>query len=181
VEFPNGLPTVEHGLVIVEVFERVEFGPDDNYPLEFDGTPITYFSVNDFLNLTQELRTLLELLTYLQARRSLPAGSLRTIGDEKSFFEYYLLSDGSFNGYNDHVDIPEFIRKNKRQLDLIIAAKHESDRYSHLIEYVAGGAAPRLRIRFTHSHLLKVRQPDRAQKLSSDARGTGQSSLEGTC
>jgi hypothetical protein len=144
VEFPGGLPVIGHGIVIVEVFETVELGPENDFPLEFNGTAITYFSVNDFLNLTEQLRTLPEILEYLQARQALPAMALRIIGNEKILFEYYLLNNGSFDGWNSNVDSSAVVSSSKDQLRIIRAAKAESDRYSKLLEYVADQLARRL-------------------------------------
>jgi dsDNA-binding SOS-regulon protein len=144
VEFPEGLPTIDHGIVIVEVFETVELGPENDFPLECNGTAITYFSVNDFLNLIEQLRTLPEILEYLQARQTLPAMALRTIGNEKTLFEYYLLNNGSFDGWNDNADSSAVVSSNQDKLRIIRAAKAESDHYSKLLEYVADQLATRL-------------------------------------
>jgi hypothetical protein len=66
VEFPQGLPKIDHAIVTLEVFERADLEPDAaGLPLEFQGTPISYFSLNDFLNLALALRTTAELLEYL--------------------------------------------------------------------------------------------------------------------
>ncbi len=98
-EFSNGLPPVNHGLVIVEVFQTVDLNTDaDSLPLEHRGVPISYISVNDFLNLAVNLRSVPELLEYLAARRALPDRELRVIGDERTLFEFYLLNGGSFSG-----------------------------------------------------------------------------------
>jgi hypothetical protein len=59
VVFADGLPPISHAIAAVEVFERVDL-PDD-LPLEYQGTPISYLSVSDFLNLTQQLRTVPEV------------------------------------------------------------------------------------------------------------------------
>ena len=54
VEFPNGLPVIRHGVVVVEVFEEVDLRADaEGLPLDFRSVPISYLSVNDFLNLAQ--------------------------------------------------------------------------------------------------------------------------------
>ena len=58
--------------------------------------PITYLSVNDFLNLAVQLRSVPELKEYLSARRSLSQTDLRLIDDEEALFSFYLLNDGSF-------------------------------------------------------------------------------------
>src|SRR5436309_2004163 len=58
VDFHAGLPAIRHGVVLVEVFQPVDLnvGAED-LPLAYQGVPITYLSVNDFLNLALELRT----------------------------------------------------------------------------------------------------------------------------
>ena len=71
--------------------------PDaESLPLDHDGVPITYLSLNDFLNLAVQLRSVPELMDYLAARRSLPPADLRLIGEERTLFSFYLLNDGSF-------------------------------------------------------------------------------------
>ncbi|WP_456862890.1 hypothetical protein [Bradyrhizobium sp. USDA 4503] len=144
VEFPDGLPPIDHGVVIAEVFEHVELEPESDFPLAINETPVTYLSVNDFLNLAQELRTLPEILQYLKTRRSLPATSLRTIGDEKALYEYYLGNDGSFGGCTGHMSAKEFVANNTDRLATARATKADSDRYSKVIEYVADQLATRL-------------------------------------
>ncbi|MDE5446682.1 hypothetical protein GWG65_36065 [Bradyrhizobium sp. CSA207] len=144
VEFPDGLPFINHAIVIVEVFERVELGPESDFPLALNGIPVTYLSVNDFLNLAQELRTLPEMSEYLEARRSLSKTALRTVGDDKTLYEYYLGNDGSFQECVDHVSAKEFATNNGDQLKMARAAKAESDRFSKLIEYIADQLATRL-------------------------------------
>ena len=99
VDLPDGLPDINHGIVLVEVFERVDLNAQaDDLPLQYQGTPITYLSLNDFLNVAIELRTAPEVLAYLDARRALPYTDLRIIGDERALFEFYLLQGGSVAG-----------------------------------------------------------------------------------
>jgi hypothetical protein len=143
VEFHDGLPTIDHSIVIIEVFESVELGPANDLPLEFDGTPITYLSVNDFLNLAVELRTLPELLEYLAARRLLASAELRVVGDEKPLFEFYLLKDGSLHGCGGRAHARIVAAENRIQLEKAKAAKAESDHYGKLLEYVADQLATR--------------------------------------
>ena len=99
IEFWAGLPPITHGIVVTEVFQPVDLQPDaDDLPLSSGATPITYLSVDDFLNLAVELRTVPELIAYLDARRGLPIPDLRRIGSERPLFEFYLLGDGSLAG-----------------------------------------------------------------------------------
>jgi hypothetical protein len=142
VEFPEGLPTIRHGLVLVEVFQPVDLDEED-IPLDYQGIPITYLSVNDFLNLAQELRTVPEVLEYLEARRALRFPSLRSIGDEKSFFEFYVLNDGSFQGCIGRADARVAVAAQQNQLRQRLQQKWDSDRYSRILEYVADELATR--------------------------------------
>jgi hypothetical protein len=62
VDYPNGLPTIVHGVVVAETFRPVDLqSAASDLPLEYAGIPITYLSINDFLNLAMQLRTVPEL------------------------------------------------------------------------------------------------------------------------
>jgi hypothetical protein len=144
VEFPDGLPKIDHGIVLIEVFRPVDLEPEAAVlPLDFQDTPVSYLSVNDFLNLTVELRTTPELLEYLQARRSLSAADLRSIGDEKSLFEFYLLNGGSLRGCASRTEARQAVSSRQDELRRLLAAKSDSDRYSTLLEHVADQLATR--------------------------------------
>jgi len=138
VEFPNGLPVIRHGLVIVEVFQAMDLKADaDSLPLEFRNVPITYLSVNDFLNLAVSFRTVPELAEYLSARRSLPEADLRVIGDERTLFHFYLLNGGSFAGCLGRADARIAIASQQYRLQQLLERTAEADHYSSLLEFVA--------------------------------------------
>lgn len=144
VELPEGLPVIRHGVVMVEVFQTVDLEPDvQSLPLEFRGVPITYLSVNDFLNLAVSLRTVPELTEYLAARRSLPHHDLRTIGDEWTLFLFYLLNGGSFAGCLGRADARITVAARQHQIRKLLERKVEADRYASLLEYVADSLATR--------------------------------------
>lgn len=144
VQFPNGLPKIDHGIVLLEVFQPVDLEPDAaDLPLDFQGTPISYFSVNDFLNLAVELRTTPQLIEYLNARRSLPLADLRVIGDEKSLFEFFLLNGGSLRGCASRQGACKAAAAQQDDLRRLLRSKAESDRYSKLLEHVADELATR--------------------------------------
>jgi hypothetical protein len=109
--------------------------------LNFQGIPITYLSVNDFLNLALELRTVPEVLEYLEARRALPFPCLRSIGDERSLFEFYALNDGSFQGCAGQADAHVTVAARQTHLPQRLQQKWESDRYSRILEHVANELA----------------------------------------
>jgi len=144
VEFPAGLPPVLHCIVIVEVFQEVDLSPDaDSLPLEYQRTPVTYFGVNDFLNLVAELRTVPELLNYFHAKRALPVAEQRIIGAERDFFPFYLLNAASFAGCVGLSDARITVASRSEQLRRALRAKAESDFYSGLLEHVADQLATR--------------------------------------
>ena len=144
VEFPDGLPVIRQGVVILEVLRAVDLQPDaQSLPLDFRGIPITYLSVNDFLNLTVSLRTVPELTEYLDARRSLPHEDLRTIGDEKTLFQFYLLNGGSFAGCVGRADARITVVAQQHHVHELLQRKAEADRYASVLEYVADCLATR--------------------------------------
>ncbi len=117
------------------------------------GNPLTYLSINDFLNLAVQLRTVPELLEYLSARRMLPEASLRRVGDEWTLFEFYLLNGGSFTGCTRHDDARQKLEANADAAAEALERNAEHRLYSGLLEYVAD--------------CLAVRDPDYAQGLSA--------------
>jgi hypothetical protein len=137
-EFPNGLPVIRHGLMIVEVFQTIDLQADaDRLPLEFRNVPISYLSVNDFRNLAVSFRTVPELTEYLSARRSLPEADLRVIGDERTLFYFYLLNGGSFAGCVGRADARITVASQQYRLQRLLERKAEADHYSSLLEFVA--------------------------------------------
>jgi hypothetical protein len=157
VEFAAGLPPIAHGLVLVETFRPVRLeGSEEELPLEYNGIPIHYFSLNDFLNVAMQLRTLPEIVYYLEQRRELSAGDRRVLGDEKSLFSFYLLNHASFDGCLGINDAKIAIAAQADRLRAALQEKTTSDRYSGLLEHVA--------------YELATRRPDYAVGLSPEVR-----------
>lgn len=144
VNFPTGLPQVAHAVVLIEVFQSVAFSGDEDFPLDFNRTPISYFSLNDFLNVAIELRTLPEIVEYLDRRRALGPAAVRTIGEERSLFGFYLLNESSFAGCVGIPDAKIVVAARARDLRGVLSRKRESDRFSRLLEHVADQLATRL-------------------------------------
>lgn len=156
VEF-DALPPIVHGIALAETWRPVDLHPAaPDLPLEYLGVPITYLSINDFLTLVVQLRTVPELLEYLQARRTLPPAALHTIGDEKPLFELYLMNGGNLNGCTGHADARRAIETHADLAAEALARSAEYRYYSGLMEHVAD--------------CLTVRDPYYAQGLSDDAR-----------
>ena len=144
VDLPEGLPEIHHAIVLLEVPDRVDLNAQaDNLPLQYQGVPITYLSLRDFLNIAIELRTAPEVLAYLDARRGLPYTDLRIIGDEKALFEFYLLHGGSLAGCAGKADAAIAVAARRAELDRALDAKWQHDQYGGLIEDVADQLATR--------------------------------------
>jgi len=145
VDFYTGLPAVAHGIVLIEVIDRVTLRQEsDELPLVFNGIPVSYFSLNDFLNLCVQLRTVPEIVEYLDRRRALPVADLRTIGEERSLFAFCLLNEGSFAGCLGITDAKIAVAAQKNRFEERLRRKLECDRFSGLLEHVANELATRL-------------------------------------
>jgi hypothetical protein len=156
VEF-DPLPPIIHGIALSETWRPVDLhAAAADLPLEYLGVPITYLSLNDFLNLIAQLRTVPELLEYLQARRKLPAAALHTIGDEKPLFELYVMNGGNLNGCAGHAYARRAIATHADLVEEALARSAEYRYYSELMEYVAD--------------CLATRDPGYAEGLSAEAR-----------
>lgn len=143
-DYPKGLPTVSHGIVIVETWAPVDLQADErDLPLTYQGVPITYMSINDFVNLAFELRTIPELIAFLDARRSLPVPCLRVVGDDRCLLEMYLLQDGTLAGCVGHADAKLTIASRHSELVDILRRKAEYDAQASYMEYVADALATR--------------------------------------
>src|SRR5579872_593848 len=157
VEFAEGLPRIAHGLVLVETFRPVQLeGSDEELPLHYAGIPIHYFSLNDFLNIAMQLRTLPEIVHYLEQRQGLSAADRRVLGDEKALFSFYLLNHASFDGCLGIGDAKIAIAAQADRLRAALREKTTSDRYSGLLEHVA--------------HELATRRPNYEVGLSPEVR-----------
>ena len=145
VDFYTGLPAVAHGIVLIEVIDRVTLRQEsDELPLVFNGIPVSYFSLKDFLNLCVQLRTVPEIVEYLDRRRALPVADLRTIGEERSLFAFCLLNEGSFAGCLGITDAKIAVAAQKNRFEERLRRKLECDRFSGLLEHVANELATRL-------------------------------------
>jgi len=155
VEFA-ALPPILHGIVLAETWRPVDLSfAATNVPLDYDGVPISYLSINDFLNLVVQLRTVPELLEYINARRSLPIATLHIVGDERPLFELYLINGGNLKGCTGHADAKRAAETHSDLLQEALDRNAEYQFYNSLIEHVAD--------------CLAERDPDYAQGLSSEA------------
>jgi hypothetical protein len=143
VDFADGLPPIAHGIILVETFRPVELQvAAADLPLDCAGIPLTYMSINDFLNVAQQLRTLSELHTYLHARRDLPDAALRRIGDEPVLFEYYLLR-GTLRLHRGHEEALRTLECCPSDVEALRERIAEHHYYSSLLEHVAHALSTR--------------------------------------
>jgi len=158
VEFKT-LPRIIHGVALVETWRPVDLNQiADKLPLEYLGVPLTYMSINDFLNIVWQLRTLPEVIEYLNARRKLPIACQRMIGDELPFYELYIMNGGLANSLAACLGHADARRAANTHDDLLQEALNRSEEhklYSSEIEHVA--------------HALSTRDPNYADGLPPEA------------
>lgn len=143
VDFSTGLPPISHGIVTVETFRPVELeGAAADLPLVQGGTPVTYISLSDLVNLVLQLRTVPELLRYLNARRELPDTALRLIGNEQPIFEFYLLR-GTLQECRGHEHAKAVVEAASEQVDEILERMDEYQHFCSLLEHVGHELATR--------------------------------------
>jgi hypothetical protein len=143
VEFDT-LPRIIHGVALVETWHPVDLNQiADKLPLEYLGVPVTYMSINDFLNIVWQLRTIPEVLEYLKARRELPTACLRMVGDELPLYELYIMNGGNLKRCLGHSDAK---RATETHADLLREALERSEEYklySGRIEHIADALSTR--------------------------------------
>ncbi len=138
---PNQIDPVR-AVVIVETFEDVSLGQD--MPLEIDSVPVSYLSVIDFLNIVIELRTINDLLRYLDIRCSICPWLQRIVGIENTIFEYYVLYGGSPREVDSLQDIVKEICQRRAEVESLIRKREAANVKARLIEELADRLSRRL-------------------------------------
>jgi hypothetical protein len=143
IDFATGFPPIAHGIVAVETLRPVDLqAAAADLPLVQRTTPLTYISLSDFMNVVTQLRTVPELLRYLDARRELPETALRRVGDEQPLFEFYLLY-GTLKQCRGHEHAREIVEAASEQVDEILKRMAEYQHFSSLMEHVGHELATR--------------------------------------
>jgi hypothetical protein len=143
VEFTT-LPRIVHGVALVETWRPVDLkNVAADLPLEYLGVPITYMSINDFLNIVMQLRTVPEVLEYLNARRELPSTCLQVVGDELPLYELYMMNGGNLRGCTGHADARRATETHEDLLRDALERSVEHKFFSSQIEHVADSLAQR--------------------------------------
>ena len=138
---PNHIEPVR-AVVIVETLEAVALSQD--IPLEIDSVPVSYLSVNDFLNILTELRTINELILYLEARDSICPRLQRTVGIEKHVFAFYVLYEGLPREVDSLQDILEEIGEHKTEVKSLIRKRKIANLQAGPIEHLSDCLSTRL-------------------------------------
>jgi len=129
-------------VVLTEVLGDVVHLPND-LPLVLSDIPVTYLSVNDFLNLINELRTFPDITGYLDARRTLSGENLRRIGHEVHFYKCYILNRGSFEGCKGYADARISNAARDAEWQAVLSAGQSRQEFAGLIERVSDALATR--------------------------------------
>lgn len=134
---------ITHAIVLVETLEVVRLA--DEFDLEIDAIPISYFSLNDFLNILDKFRTIKDIQRYLSERKSLSREILTTLGLEKTIYEYYVLNNGIFHNITDLSEIALEVKTNKKKINELILIKNSMDKNSYIIESISDALSKRLK------------------------------------
>jgi len=138
---PNSIRVV-HAVVLTEIFNEAVDLPDE-LPLQLGGVPVSYLSLNDFLNLINELRAFPDIIGYLDARRTLPENCLRKVGHEVPLYEYYILNAGSFGGCGGHADARTSSAARDAERQALLSAGPSRHKFASIVEYVSDALATR--------------------------------------
>ncbi len=106
--------------------------------------PVSYLSVNDFLNIVNELRTINDLLLYLDARCSICPELQRTVGIEKAIFEFFVLYGGSPREVDGMQDILRELHERRGAVEELINRKGRADLLAAPMERVSNDLSERL-------------------------------------
>jgi hypothetical protein len=140
---PNSIQ-VAHIVVLTEVLGDAVDLPTE-LPLLLGDIPVTYLSVNDFLNLINELRAFPDIRAYLDARRTLQHENLRMIGHEVPFYKYYILNGESFDGCEGYADTRISNAVRDAEWRAVLSEGQSRHEFAGLIEYVSDALATRLK------------------------------------
>jgi hypothetical protein len=145
VDFAAGSVTPVHGLVVIETGPLVTDTarlPDD-LPDNADDTPITYITLNDALNLIDQLRSLSDLIAYLHERATLPMWCRRMIGNERCLLQYYMLNGDTFADLPAPREFFTYVLVTERDFLRLMEEKRAADIGAYFIEHIADAVATR--------------------------------------
>ena len=142
VSFGAGEIRPVRAVVVVETLEEVTL--DKEMPLEVESVPVTYLSLNDFLNILTELRTFNDLLLYLEARDSMGGSLQRAVAVEKDVFAYYVFRGGSVRGTETLPGVRDEIGRGQAEVRELIAERRALNLQGRSIEELSDRLSRRL-------------------------------------
>lgn len=146
VDFKQDSIHVVHVVVLTEVFDNANAVELPNkLPLMLGSIPVTYLSLNDFLNLINELRAFPDITAYLEARKALPEKNQRMVGHEVPFYKYYTLNAGSLVGCGGYADARIFDAARDAEWQAVFSARESRHKFASIVEYVSDALATRLK------------------------------------
>ena len=129
-------------VVIAETLEEVTLGED--MPLEIGMVSVSYLSVNDFLNVIDELRTFNDLLLYLEARGTICPRLQRTLGVEKDIFQFFVARRGVLPVVDSLREIRLELDKHKAEVANLVYKRKTANLQALSIEELSDRLSTRL-------------------------------------
>lgn len=145
VEFKANSLNIVHGIVLVEsTFDpKTQIQLPRDLSTSFRGIPVSYFSLNDFLNIIKELRAFPEITAYLRWRHHLSEDTRRTCGGERTFFEYYMLTEGAQDQIKSYEVMQAEVAENPNLVKICLNNLHSYTTATSLIEDVTNQLSER--------------------------------------
>jgi hypothetical protein len=143
VRFEAGAIRPRHAVALVEVMDAVVELPED-LPGDRHDVPIAYFSLNDALNLIEQLRAFPDLVAYLDARLTLPPSVQRVVGRESLLYQCYLLNGESFGQYNTLSEIEIDMAYRSAEFRARLPKKRLRDSFARVVEGISDALATRM-------------------------------------
>ncbi|HEV3112967.1 MAG TPA: hypothetical protein VGY99_20970 [Candidatus Binataceae bacterium] len=140
VEFHAGYLKPLQALVIVET--QVSAAIPNDLPNVCTGIPISYLSLNDFLNLVNELRAFPEIALYLAQRAAFAESAQIPLGAERIVYAGYLANEGGFGEYPSYDEMAQSLVG--LSVNELLHEKHAADRPAHVVENFVDSLAARI-------------------------------------
>lgn len=109
--------------------------------LQVAGVAVTYVTLNDLLNLVDQLRTFPDLVAYLDARLALGDDLRRTLGHERLLFGHYLRNGAAFATARTLSEVAASLGQDVARLGELLWVKHVADVDAGVVEHMAEALA----------------------------------------
>ncbi len=138
---PNKISPVR-AVILIESHQIVQLNQE--LPLEIDTVPVSYFSLDDFVNMLNELRTFNDLLKYMETRSLICQKLQRTLGIEQDIFEHYVLQRGSLRGVSELQNLQKINFEHKSEISQLIKKRISDNLLAVPIERLSDQLSTRL-------------------------------------